>query len=248
MEWKIENVLVEKLQQQEKNPREIRKKRRRTSKVDLFACDEKEKEDKEDRGNREDKKDRFNEEGRFNKEDRGEDKGNREDKYDKEDRLDNFNKEDKYDKEDRLFQLSASLLKYGLAQPLTTTNDYIILSGHQRYKQLLKLGHKRIDIYRCQQELSQDDIDELTIRLNISTGQWDYDKLANEYDMSMLLDVGFSDIDLGLEPVPLKDSTKTSYGINIKFPNEPALRTVETLISDILLEHDAKYKIRIRKL
>jgi len=236
MEWKIENVLVEKLQQQEKNPREVRKKRRRTSKVDLFACDEKDKEDKrEDKGNREDK---------YDKEDRL-DNFNKEGKYDKKDR---FNKEGKYDKKDRLFQLSHSLLKYGLAQPLTTTNDYIILSGHQRYKQLLKLGHKRIDIYRCQQELSQDDIDELTIRLNISTGQWDYDKLANEYDMSMLLDVGFSDIDLGLEPVPLKDSTKTSYGINIKFPNEPALRTVETLISDILLEHDAKYKIRIRKL
>ncbi len=57
---------------------------------------------------------------------------------------------------------------------------------------------KHIDIDCVVLDLSKEDERELNIRLNKSGGEWDFDILANQFDIEELKDWGFKEIELGL--------------------------------------------------
>jgi len=56
-----------------------------------------------------------------------------------------------------------------------------------------------VDVRIPSRELDPDEFTELAIRLNRNTGEWDYDKLANEFDEIQLVDWGFEPRELGIE-------------------------------------------------
>jgi DNA modification methylase len=70
----------------------------------------------------------------------------------------------------------------------------IIVGGHQRVKVAKDLGFK--DVPCVEVSLTLDKERELNIRLNRNTGEWDWDSLANYFDVSDLLEWGFTDDDL----------------------------------------------------
>jgi len=100
--------------------------------------------------------------------------------------------------------LKASLAKFGIADPIIINTDNMIIGGHQRKKILeTLLGYDpdfQIDVRVPDRELSIDEARELNVRLNKNVAEWDFDTLANSFELDDLLDWGFSEEELGIHP------------------------------------------------
>ena len=88
--------------------------------------------------------------------------------------------------------LTRSIEKFGITDKPIINTDGTIIGGHQRKKILKKLGYKEIECWVPERELDSDEVDELNIRLNRNTGEWDWDILANEWEMENLVNSGFT--------------------------------------------------------
>lgn len=97
--------------------------------------------------------------------------------------------------------LTDSIKRFGLADPiLVNSNDErkdIVIGGHQRLAISKELGIKEVPT--VEHDLTLDKERELNIRLNKNSGSWDMDILANEFDLSDLVDFGFDEVDLGFD-------------------------------------------------
>jgi len=93
--------------------------------------------------------------------------------------------------------LTESIKRFGLVDPLILNSNKarknILIGGHQRLKVVKKLGHKEVPVVFI--NLTEEKEKELNLRLNQNNGEWDYD-LLKEFDLELLLDVGFNDNDL----------------------------------------------------
>ena len=93
-------------------------------------------------------------------------------------------------------QLKISLEKFGLADKPIINTDGTIIGGHQRLKVLKELGHKEIEVLVPDRSLTPEEVDEMNIRLNKNTGEWDFDILANEWEVNDLIEWGFAEEEL----------------------------------------------------
>jgi len=119
-------------------------------------------------------------------------------------------------------QLKKSLDKFGLIdKPIINADEKnTVIGGHQRKHVLEASGVKEIECWIPDRELSDKEVEELNIRLNKNTGDWDFDTLANEFELDELLEWGFDKRDLELdlwqpeeeepkdEPIPDEDLVK----------------------------------------
>jgi ParB-like chromosome segregation protein Spo0J len=105
-----------------------------------------------------------------------------------------------------LADLTKSIGKFGLAEPLVIQPDGLLIGGHARYQVLLAQGVKEADCYVPDRALSQKDMIELNVRLNKNVaGEFDFDALANlpEIDVADLVEFGFDEAELvGAQPPP----------------------------------------------
>ena len=95
-------------------------------------------------------------------------------------------------------QLKASLSRFGFVDPCIVNSHpkrrNIIIGGHQRVKVWKDMGN---DTAPCVQvRLDADKERELNVRLNKNTGGWDWDMLANHFDVAELTEWGFSEEEL----------------------------------------------------
>jgi DNA modification methylase len=99
--------------------------------------------------------------------------------------------------------LKASLERFGVADPIIINTDNTIIGGHQRKKILETLmgvdPDYEIDVRIPDRELGIDEMRELNVRLNKNQGEWNFDTLANNFDLDDLLDWGFEKSDLDLD-------------------------------------------------
>lgn len=93
--------------------------------------------------------------------------------------------------------LNKSITNYGMVEDPCINLDNTIIGGHQRIRILKKQGTREIDVKVPNRELDDKEIEELNIYLNRG-GEFDYDILANQYEMPDLIDYGFSSNELGL--------------------------------------------------
>ena len=109
-----------------------------------------------------------------------------------------------------LKDLKKSISKFGLAEPLVVNRDNTICGGHGRKKILEELNIKEVDCYLPDRMLNEKEFEELNLRLNKNVcGEFNFEILANEFDMDMLKDVGFEDIDFGMFPESDNDQEPT---------------------------------------
>lgn len=105
-------------------------------------------------------------------------------------------------------QLKTSLDKFGMIdKPIVNADSAnTIIGGHQRKHVLEATGVKECECWIPDRELSDKEVEELNIRLNKNTGSWDFDTLANEFELDDLLDWGFDkgelDLDLWADEAP----------------------------------------------
>ena len=91
--------------------------------------------------------------------------------------------------------LKESIGKFGLVDPIIINKnkdrENVIIGGHQRVKIAKELKIKDIPCVEVDLELERER--ELNIRLNKNTGSWDYDILANMFEVDELVEWGFDE-------------------------------------------------------
>lgn len=96
-------------------------------------------------------------------------------------------------------QLTESIKRFGLVDPIIANGadkrKNIVIGGHFRLKIAKDLGMKEVPVVYVDipDEAKEK---ELNLRLNRNTGEWDME-LLKQFDIDLLLDVGFDDNDLG---------------------------------------------------
>ena len=99
--------------------------------------------------------------------------------------------------EQGLKDLKKSVDKFGLAEPIVINLDLTIIGGHGRVLTLKANGTKECDCYIPNRKLTAKEVEELNIRLNKNiAGVFDFDILANQFEMDDLLEWGFTDKEL----------------------------------------------------
>lgn len=145
--------------------------------------------------------------------------------------------------------LEESLSKFGQCEPVVINQNGLIIGGHQRVRSLKKLGYKDVDVYVPDRELDEKEVEELSIRLNKNTGEWDWEILGNEWEVEDLLKWGFTPEELQIETIESIDSDenkKKSVYMHITFLKEEDLQEAENKISEIIDRYQgATYKIKI---
>ena len=110
-------------------------------------------------------------------------------------------------------QITDSIKRFGIVDPIIVNKNKerknIIVGGHQRVKVAGSLGFKEIPCVEV--DLTPDKERELNIRLNKNTGEWDWDELANHFDLSNLVEWGFNDKDLPFFDEPDLDELTDDY-------------------------------------
>jgi site-specific DNA-methyltransferase (adenine-specific) len=86
--------------------------------------------------------------------------------------------------------------KFGLIDKPVLNLDLTIIGGHQRIKVLKRKKVKTVECWVPDRMLEQSEIDNLCIGLNLNQGTFDYDILANEWDVLDLLEWGFTESQL----------------------------------------------------
>lgn len=83
--------------------------------------------------------------------------------------------------------------KFGLIDKPICNNDLTIIGGHQRIKYLKKQKEKTVNCWVADRLLSDADVEELLLGLNLHQGSWDFELMANLWEPLDLLKYGFSE-------------------------------------------------------
>tara|TARA_R100001594_G_scaffold73796_3_gene108378 strand:+ start:1363 stop:1965 length:603 start_codon:yes stop_codon:yes gene_type:complete len=96
---------------------------------------------------------------------------------------------------DQYKHLKDSMKKFGLVDPLIINKHKdrknTLVGGHQRLRIAKELGINEIPCVEV--DLDFEEEKELNIRLNKNVGEWDYDTLANYFDVDDLVNWGFKE-------------------------------------------------------
>ena len=118
-------------------------------------------------------------------------------------------------------QLKTSLDKFGMIdKPIVNLDSAnTIIGGHQRKHVLEATGVKECECWVPDRELTDREVEELNIRLNKNTGSWDFDVLANEFELPDLVEWGFEPFELGInnEPAPEFKEYDESVADDVEF-------------------------------
>tara|TARA_R110002126_G_scaffold281159_1_gene428854 strand:+ start:244 stop:786 length:543 start_codon:yes stop_codon:yes gene_type:complete len=163
-----------------------------------------------------------------------------------------FEKNPRFLTKDQYINLKKSLEKFGLTNKPLVTNDLNIISGHQRIKIMYELGYNSIECLVPSKKLTDKEIEELNIRMNKNSGEWDFDILANIWDEEELIEYGFTEKDLGLDPESLlnealeEDKPKHAI-VTLKIENISDLEGTQVLLDTLIQKIDsASYKVKIK--
>jgi ParB-like chromosome segregation protein Spo0J len=122
--------------------------------------------------------------------------------------------------------LENSINSIGFMQPININQDGTILSGHARTLKLKEMGEIEVDVYVPDRILTPKQEEEVLIRANANTaGQWDWDLLANEFDLEEINEWGLEVPNMELDQEEkddkdLSDSLASKYILEIECDSE----------------------------
>jgi ParB-like chromosome segregation protein Spo0J len=131
-------------------------------------------------------------------------------------------------------------------RPIVVNKDMVILGGNMRFKACKEAGLKEVPIIVAD-KLTEEQQKEFLIKDNTSGGEWDFEMLANEWDVDQLdawgLDVGGFDLDsdeLGTD-FSLPDGDKAPFQqMTFTLADEQA-EQIKNAIADIKETEEYKY-------
>ena len=113
-------------------------------------------------------------------------------------------KDDKFAKLVKSIQELPQMLEI---RPIVVNADMVVLGGNMRLKACKEAGLKEVPIIIAD-NLSEEQQREFLIKDNVSGGEWDFEMLANEWDVEQLEDWGL-DVPTFLEETEQKDLSST---------------------------------------
>lgn len=90
-------------------------------------------------------------------------------------------------------ELKESIGSLGNFEPLVINIDGTVLAGNQRLRVAKERGDKEVEVSVPERELTEQEIKKIGIISNRHSGEWDMDKLANEFE-DVLGELGFDDL------------------------------------------------------
>jgi hypothetical protein len=96
-------------------------------------------------------------------------------------------KDDKFEKLVRSIKEFPKMLEI---RPIVVNDDMIVLGGNMRLKACKEAGLKEVPVIKAS-DLTEDEQRQFIIKDNVSGGEWDWDMIANEWDVEQLEDWGF---------------------------------------------------------
>lgn len=102
-------------------------------------------------------------------------------------------------------RLKQKIIGEGVHQTLAIDLDNTVLSGNQRLNILLEIGREEVYCMVPDHKLSEQERDKVGIESNINEGMWDTDVLLAKFDVPMLVQQGFTKLDLGIKEVKEDD-------------------------------------------
>jgi len=149
---------------------------------------------------------------------------------------------DKYQKLLKSIQDLPQMLEY---RPIVVNSNMIVLGGNMRLKALKELKYKEVPIIIAD-ELSEDQQKEFLIKDNLAYGQWDWDMIANEWDLPLLEDWGI-DLPEIVDPEQFGDDFSLPEGdkppfqqMTFTLADEQAVQ-IQNAIAEIKLTDEYKY-------
>ena len=94
-------------------------------------------------------------------------------------------------KDDKFKKLVKSIKNFPemeTVRPIVVNKDMIILGGNMRYKAMIECGYKEVNVEVV--DWSEQKQNEFIIKDNVGFGEWEWDEIANSWDMEQLEDWG----------------------------------------------------------
>jgi ParB-like chromosome segregation protein Spo0J len=124
-------------------------------------------------------------------------------------------------------------------RPIVVDSDMVVLGGNMRLKACQAAGLKEVPILIADQ-LTDEQKDEFIIKDNVGFGEWDWDLLANEWDIDSLNDWG-----LELPTFETDLNEKMPMSIEIEFENAEELDKAESEIHEFVRKFNiTNFKIK----
>jgi len=93
-------------------------------------------------------------------------------------------------------KLKERISKRGFHDVIKLDTENNVLSGNQRKRALIDLGIKEVNVLVPDRELTEKEKKEIVLESNLDDGVWDFDILANEFEMETLNEVSFPDMSM----------------------------------------------------
>jgi ParB-like chromosome segregation protein Spo0J len=121
-------------------------------------------------------------------------------------------------------------------RPIVVNADMVILGGNMRFKACKEAGLKEVPIIIAD-NLTEEQQREFLIKDNVSGGEWDFEMLANEWDVEKLEDWGL-DIPIFMEEPSYEDligeEKNKPATMKITFTSPEQLQKAEIEIQELL--------------
>jgi len=102
--------------------------------------------------------------------------------------------------------LENSINSIGFMQPININQDGVILSGHATTLKLKEMGETEVDVYVPDRLLTPKQEEEVLVRANANTaGKWDWDLLANNFELEEINEWGLEVPDMEVEELEAKE-------------------------------------------
>lgn len=125
-------------------------------------------------------------------------------------------------KDDKFKKLVTSIREFPemlKIRPIVVDENLVALGGNMRLMACKELGLKEVPIIRAN-ELTEEQKREFIIKDNVGFGQWDYDKLANEWDEQLLLYWGMDVWQTEIEEPQWSEEKQDIFKLLLDFENE----------------------------
>lgn len=140
----------------------------------------------------------------------------------------------------QLKHLAQNIDKFGLIDKPIVNLDNTIIGGHQRIE-LMRIWHEEtVACWIPSRMLTDREVEELNYRLNENKGYFDYDILANKYEMADLLEWGENPLKAEEREPKMKKPKAT-----LEFDSTSHLEQFTTDLQEISSKWQVKLKIKV---
>ena len=122
---------------------------------------------------------------------------------------------------DQMEKLKQSLKSFNYVETIVVNLDNTIIAGHMRIRAMKALGRgkEEIEVRVPNRRLTEKEAKEYLIRSNKNSGEWDWERLANEWEVTDLFNWGFTEDELQVkDPEKIK---AVDDGYEEELPDEP---------------------------